>query len=245
MTYFTIDPSKGFRGEGKSNAGKYVTQRLAGGETLTREGYGELEDIKAKEAIMATIKNSFIAVSKGNRYGYSFGLSGMETALRAFRRWAFRKAKLEGISDEEIEEIRKETNSFQAGYDRGFFKITAPILLPQRGYSRKSWYMIEGIEDAIKDFDFTILRSKKRLACVFIHTYEEEKDLGIYVRDNDNIEAKRIVDLLKGKVFSSDKGTVLDITHCGRIGGEEKTEIYIIPDNQYVNFAATILYKDA
>ena len=244
MTYFTIDPSKAIRGTKEPNSDKFATQSLARGDTITCEGYGELEDIKAKEAILTTVKNAFKSVSKGTNYGYSFGISGMETAAIAFRKWAMRNAKFNGFGDEEIEEIRKETSPFKAEYYHGFFRLTTPNLLPKRGYARRNMYMIEGIEDAIKDTDFTTLKNNKRLVCVFVHCYEEGRDLAAYERDNDNIEAKKIVDILKGKAFRDDKGTTLDIMHCGRINGEAMTEIYIIPAKQFAYFADNILYKN-
>ena len=120
--------------------------------------------------------------------------------------------------------------------DQGWFCLRMPILLPRKEKSSRSY---------IRDFLYPVLeqfaagREFRYRNCVLIfrHVYDRNRPEREY-RDHDNIELNTVVDAIA--MFFLVDDTPLECRHyyCSAPGSTERTEVYIVPRNEFEDWLA-------
>ena len=120
--------------------------------------------------------------------------------------------------------------------DQGWLCIRMPILLPRKEKSSRSY---------IRDFLYPVLerfaagREFRYRNCVLIfrHVYDQNRPEREY-RDHDNIELNTVVDAIA--MFFLVDDTPLECRHyyCSAPGSTERTEVYIVPRNEFEDWLA-------
>lgn len=130
-----------------------------------------------------------------------------------------------------------ETIPIEIGFtDQGWFCLRIPILLPRKEKSSRSY---------IRDFLYPVLeqfaagREFRYRNCVLIfrHVYDRNRPEREY-RDHDNIELNTVVDAIA--MFFLVDDTPLECRHyyCSAAGSTERTEVYIVPRNEFEDWLA-------
>jgi len=108
-----------------------------------------------------------------------------------------------------------------------WLKIVMPFLLPKRKISQSCSFIKVPLSYALTDF-VSKRRIKRFDNCVvcFRNIYTMN---GKIIRDHDNIESKKILDIITGYLLIDDTGLLCSNFYTTSIGESEQTEIYIIP----------------
>jgi hypothetical protein len=113
-----------------------------------------------------------------------------------------------------------------------WFSVSMPLLLPKKedgstDYIRSSLY--------ITLRDFFLHRPPVRYDdCVLIyrHVYDSRRPER-KKRDHDNIEVNMVTDIIALYVMPDDGPEVCNHYYCSAPGSEERTEIYVVPKNEF------------
>lgn len=108
-----------------------------------------------------------------------------------------------------------------------WIKIVMPFLLPKRKISQSCSFITVPLSYALTNFvaKRRIRRIDKCVVC-FRNIYTLN---GKVVRDHDNIETKKILDIITAYLLVDDTGLLCSNLYTTAIGECEQTEIYIIP----------------
>ena len=120
--------------------------------------------------------------------------------------------------------------------DQGWFCLRMPILLPRKEKSSRS---------SIRDFLYPVLEQfatgrrirYRNCVLIFRHVYDRNRPEREY-RDHDNIELNTVVDAIA--MFFLVDDTPLECRHyyCSAAGSTERTEVYIVPRNEFEDWLA-------
>ena len=120
--------------------------------------------------------------------------------------------------------------------DQGWFCLRMPILLPRKEKASGSY--IRGFLNPILE-QFAAGRRIRYRNCVliFCHVYDRNRPEREY-RDHDNIELNTVVDAIA--MFFLVDDTPLECRHyyCSAAGSTERTEVYIVPRNEFEDWLA-------
>jgi len=120
----------------------------------------------------------------------------------------------------------------------GVVKIVIPALLPGRR-TKGARILIEPLAQSLKDYSrqeferMATYRRIRRCVLVFNHIYDEVRGFKGRARDHDNVELKKIIDLLAVHFLEDDSGDMCDHHHTSSYGKEEATHIFIIPQENF------------
>lgn len=125
------------------------------------------------------------------------------------------------------------------------YKITLPFLLPNQ---RSNWTLFKDSVGAsfrfmIKKFCEENKVSYFQKSVVIIVTYYNELNQNS-VCDNDNKEAKDIVNILSQYFISDDGGLICDIVYMSRLtDNKAHTDVYVSNCENFINLYQTIYHK--
>lgn len=122
--------------------------------------------------------------------------------------------------------------------EQGWLCLRMPILLPRKEKSSRNY---------IRDFLYPVLEQfsagremirYRNCVLIFRHVYDRNRPEREY-RDHDNIELNTVVDAVA--MFFLVDDTPLECRHyyCSAAGSTERTEVYIVPRNEFEMWLAT------
>lgn len=114
----------------------------------------------------------------------------------------------------------------------GVFEILMPGLLPKRKQRPDMEYLLDPLTAALTSYAKGHLLPRYR-ECMICYTHIYARDLpDRRIRDYDNLELKRIQDVIASFVLTDDTGALCDIYHTTELGETDATRISIM-DNKY------------
>jgi len=135
-------------------------------------------------------------------------------------------------------EAMEETIPIEMGFtEQGWFYLHMPILLPRKEKSNRSYirgYLYPALEKFMQNKGKIRYRN---CVLIFRHVYDSHRPEREY-RDHDNIELNTVVDAIA--MFFLVDDTPLECRHyyCSVAGDEERTEVYIVPRDQFPSWLA-------
>ena len=136
----------------------------------------------------------------------------------------------------DVRKILKETMPIEMGFtDRGWFSVRIPALLPKKSQgngeyiSTPLWWALE------RFFKDKLHLHYKDCVLIFRHVYDYKRPERQY-RDHNNIEINKVIDVLGIYVKIHGGPTALDHYYCSAAGPENKTEIYVVPQNEIIEW---------
>lgn len=137
---------------------------------------------------------------------------------------------------EDIRRIIANAIRVDIGYTiEGWFSIRIPALLPKKSSGSAS-YIRSYLYPAMQHF-FSCTEPMKYSDCVLIfrHVYSSGRPERQY-RDHDNIEINMVIDIVAMYVMTDDAPLKCCHYYCSAIGQEDRTEIYVVPQNEFVQW---------
>ena len=120
--------------------------------------------------------------------------------------------------------------------DQGWFCLRMPILLPRKEKSSRN-YIRGFIYPELEQFAAGRRIRYRNCVLIFRHVYDRNRPEREY-RDHDNIELNTVVDAIA--MFFLVDDTPLECRHyyCSAAGSTERTEVYIVPRNEFEDWLA-------
>lgn len=115
----------------------------------------------------------------------------------------------------------------------GIIEITLPGLLPKRKQRQNSEYLLDPFNAALSQFvrSHPVPRFQHCVVCfcnVYDRTLSERR-----IRDYDNLELKRLLDVAASYLLTDDTGLLLDTYHTTELGDADCTRIVIMPSARF------------
>lgn len=109
-----------------------------------------------------------------------------------------------------------------------WLKISLPAILPKRSRSYEQDFLIAPMRQALVQFlrKNPRERMKQSTVCIF-HQYDASKSPR-RVRDYDNIETKRYLDVIEALFLSNDSGLCISVFQCTELGDSDATVFYLM-----------------
>ena len=120
--------------------------------------------------------------------------------------------------------------------DHGWFCLRMPILLPRKEKSSRN-YIRGFLYPELEQFAAGRRIRYRNCVLIFRHVYDRNRPEREY-RDHDNIELNTVVDAIA--MFFLVDDTPLECRHyyCSAAGSTERTEVYIVPRNEFEDWLA-------
>ena len=120
--------------------------------------------------------------------------------------------------------------------DHGWFCLRMPILLPRKEKSSRN-YIRGFLYPELEQFAAGRRIRYRNCVLIFRHVYDRNRPEREY-RDHDNIELNTVVDAIA--MFFLVDDTPLECRHyyCSAAGSRERTEVYIVPRNEFEDWLA-------
>lgn len=118
--------------------------------------------------------------------------------------------------------------NIQVKEERKWIKITVPAILPNRSARDGSLYITQPLRYRLIEFQRAnpIERFHQCVICI-VHKYDEA--MGIKrVRDYDNIEIKRYLDVIESILLTNDSGLYCSVFQTTKITDRDATEFYLM-----------------
>lgn len=134
---------------------------------------------------------------------------------------------------EQVERVTEHTCAITVGYtEKGWFQAILPALLPS-GRQGNGEYLRSCLALALKSY-FQAHEIRRYTDCVLIfrHVYDKTRSAR-RMRDHDNIETKRVADLLALYLMPDDNPTVCSHYDCSVFGNEDRTEVFVVPGTAF------------
>ena len=157
-----------------------------------------------------------------------------ERLNEAVRRLSF-EAVREGKHRRAVEETITETHDAFIRESSYGYEIHLPLLLPHRKDIRASY--VEGIVmSAVWQFmtEHGPVEQLEEAVVCFEHIYDRKRPVG-KVRDHDNIEKKRVLDVLQSCFLHTDSGMAVSLFDCSHWGDKDRTVVHVM---KKANFSA-------
>lgn len=118
---------------------------------------------------------------------------------------------------------------------QGWLHIKLPVMLPKIKQHNAQVITLP-LQISLKNF-FKNKNVDKKIPSVicFRHVYSKEASPSRFL-DHDNVETKVITDVVTDFVLHDDGPQLLNHYHCSAIGKHSHTEIFIIPQNKFVQW---------
>ena len=113
--------------------------------------------------------------------------------------------------------------------EHDWIKITVPAILPKRNMRDNQAFLVTPLRQSIRRFlhENPMERFGECAICI-VHKYDEA--LGtLRVRDYDNIETKRYLDVIEAHLLTNDSGLLCTVLQCTEIADRDATEFYLMP----------------
>ena len=112
--------------------------------------------------------------------------------------------------------------------EHDWIKITVPAILPKRNQRDNQAFLVTPLRQSLRRFlsENPMERFGKCAICI-VHKYDEA--LGtLRVRDYDNIETKRYLDVIEAHLLTNDSGLLCTVLQCTEIADRDATEFYLM-----------------
>ena len=122
-------------------------------------------------------------------------------------------------------------------YDK-WIKITVPAILPNRNRRDNLAFITRPLRSSLIQFqrEHPLERFRDCVVCI-IHQYDEAMSLR-RVRDYDNIETKRYLDVIESVMLTNDSGLLLTVLQSTELGDRDCTEFYLMNPDRLPAWAA-------
>ena len=113
-----------------------------------------------------------------------------------------------------------------------WIKITVPAILPNRNRRDNLAYITRPLRSCLIQFqrEHPMERFRECGICI-VHQYDEAMSLR-RVRDYDNIETKRYLDVIESVMLTNDSGLLCTVLQTTEMGDRDCTEFYLMqPEN--------------
>lgn len=159
----------------------------------------------------------------------------MENACLQMRRVVFEASRTKR-QKKEIAAYMSDIHDVSICQNSNSYEIHIPLLLPHRKNDKADF--IDGIvTQALYQYEkehMGISRIKEGVVC-FQHCYDKSRKIGM-VRDHDNIEKKRVLDLLRLFFLETDNGIYLDTYDYSVFGERDETVIEIMEKGTFADW---------
>lgn len=116
--------------------------------------------------------------------------------------------------------------------DGEILEIEMPFLLPKKLH-KNSKFICDPLYYVLTEIAETIeLKVEERAVVCFVHIYDKT-DKHVRPRDYDNVEAKRVLDIVALFALRDDGAEFCDIVNSMEYGDENKTCIFVMPERCY------------
>ena len=122
--------------------------------------------------------------------------------------------------------------------ERKWIRITVPASLPNRGNRDNSEFLTRPLRNSLIQFqrEHTIARFRDCMICI-VHGYDEALSLR-RVRDYDNIETKRYLDVIASVLLTDDSGLLCSVLQTTQVAEMDCTEFYLMQPETLQQWAA-------
>jgi len=112
-----------------------------------------------------------------------------------------------------------------------WIKIVLPFLLPKKRTTQSCSFILDPLDYALRAF-VSKTREERYDSCVvcFRNVYTIG---GKSVRDHDNIETKKVFDVITAYLLVDDTGLLCSNFYTTAVGDSEQTEVYIVSKNDF------------
>ena len=120
-----------------------------------------------------------------------------------------------------------------------WIKISVPAILPKRNQRDNQAFLVRPLRQALIMFlrENPIERFAECAICI-VHKYDEA--LGtLRVRDYDNIETKKYLDVIESMLLTNDSGLLCSVLQCTEISDRDETAFYLMPPEKLLKWLAT------
>ena len=120
-----------------------------------------------------------------------------------------------------------------------WIKITVPAILPKRNQRDNQAFLTRPLRYALLDFlkENPMERFGACAICI-VHQYDEA--LGIRrIRDYDNIETKRYLDVIESMLLTNDSGLLCTVLQATQVADRDCTEFYLMRPESLPAWAKT------
>ena len=109
-----------------------------------------------------------------------------------------------------------------------WLRIALPAILPKRNRSYEQDFLLVPMRHALIEFLRENPRERMRQSTVcIVHQYDSAKSPR-RVRDYDNIETKRYLDVIEALFLSNDSGLNISVYQCTELGDSDATVFYLM-----------------
>ena len=144
---------------------------------------------------------------------------------------------------EQVEKIIKEVYKIEARVTKeGWIQVVIPFLLPKREKGSTE-YLRTIIYPALQDFfqDRAPINFNKAVLA-YRHIYDKNRKER-RKRDHENFEINMVSDTLALFALPDDGPDTCDHFYCSKEGNRECTEVYVLPQKDFIEFYKTRVYK--
>jgi len=110
-----------------------------------------------------------------------------------------------------------------------WIRITVPAILPKRNQRDDQAFLVRPLRQALARFmEDSPIEPFERCAVCIVHQYDSS--LGaLRVRDYDNMETKRYLDVIGSVLLTSDSALLCTVLQCTEMSVTDATEFYLMP----------------
>ena len=147
-------------------------------------------------------------------------------------------ARTEWEKARELYETAGDAMGIRVSEDPNWIKITVPAILPKRNARDNTLYLTRPLRACLLKFQAAdpIERFERCVICI-VHQYDAapgqghalQQALGTRrVRDYDNIETKRFLDVIESVFLTNDSGLLCSVLQTTKMGDRDATDFYLM-----------------
>ena len=140
-----------------------------------------------------------------------------------------------------VKRIAEDVHKIEVNVDGNITKITLPNTLPHYKNNFKS-VLVEPLNFKLKNYQKYVGKFPKYSKAIFVvmNVVSENKNKKS-IRDNDNYDYKQIINQVAYWLLNDDGYDYCSMFNCTKIGDEDRTEIYAIPDSEFASWYSSNL----
>lgn len=122
-----------------------------------------------------------------------------------------------------------EVHGITVEFADGWYKVALPALLPSKKHGHSCSFIVNPLRYAMERFEREHKPERLRDCVIcFRHIYRDDyPERG--VRDHDNIEVKKVQDVIADKLIVDDSGRYCRNLNVSVSGSKDGTEVYVVP----------------
>ena len=196
------------------------------------------------EKIMSQINKSKDALSKNDfsSFEYNFSKEAVTLSARNIANTTFKANNCPRLYNKLRTNIAKEIHKISIEPFEFGFKISLPCTLAHYGDVKKS-VLEEPLNTALRNYqkEKGKLPSYDKVFFIVVNHINKITNPS-YIRDNDNYDYKQIINTLAFWFLPDDSPKYINLFNTTKVSDETHTEIFIVPQNDFVVFYNK--YKD-